>query len=394
MSSSVPEHMIPVYKCVVQGFISEYHGQYDKALEEYKTSIDLLVKIMPTIKKNNLKVHRKMYERQLEVLLERKAVLDQAARANPPFAGVIAPPTILSADAEVLAAQNGNHFCLSLDQKLLSDHDKALPKGMDLKVYRSTAPDNIKRLLSDNVPKFTPTLDASLTPTVYNISIDSELVNLGLRSYWAYVKDATKAHTLYALQIVWNSDAPITEAVLRRSGEFLPAAGAVHVDIRRTAPPGGGAYWLAMKDPQGSVTLELPDRVSKTRSWSPRRFTYGGRKFVWKAFEDGKLITKFQWDTLYEYSRTWPVEGSKTGKQEDEVVGDRLCWGETDSRRKQNYTIYMAGGLDQHFREHLLASQLTRYFGKTWGSTSKNESSGMAAAGGVASVLSVAASFL
>ncbi|KAI5206125.1 hypothetical protein E4T39_02605 [Aureobasidium subglaciale] len=394
MSQSVPREMIPVYKCIVQGFISEHNGQYDKALKEYQTSIDVLVKIMPTIKKNNLKVHRRMYERQLDVLRERKAVLDQAARTSPPFAGVVAPPTILSADAEILAAQKGNHFCLSLDEQLLSDHDKAQPKDMDLKVYRSTAPDNIRRLQSDDVPKFTPTLNASLPPTLYKISIDSELVNLGQRSFWAYVKDVTSTHTLYALQTVWFNDAPMTETVLRRPGEFLPAAGAVHVDIRRTAPPGGGAYWLAMKGPQGGVRVELPDRVTKTRSWSPRRFTYGGRKFVWKGIEDGKMFSKFQWDTLYEYSRKWPVEGSKTGKHEDEVVGDRLCWGETDSSRKQSYTIYMAGGLDQHFREHLLASQLTRYFAKTLGPPATNKGSGMAAAGGVASILSVAASFV
>lgn len=69
----------------------------------------------------------------------------------------------------------------------------------------------------------------------------------------------------------------------------------------------------------------------------------------------------FKWETLYETSRVWAKEGSKTGKMEDEVVGGRLCWGEKHSGMRTDHTIYCAGGLDQAFREHLLASQLARF---------------------------------
>jgi hypothetical protein len=60
------------------------------------------------------KAHRVMFERQLDLLRERKAILDQAALADPPFADFIAVPTILSADAELLAAAEQGRRLLSL----------------------------------------------------------------------------------------------------------------------------------------------------------------------------------------------------------------------------------------------------------------------------------------
>lgn len=106
--------MAKVYVVVVQGFIDEHHKDFDSAKSAYETAIKLLENLMPRIKKDMQKMHRKMFERQLDVLRERKASLDRSALASPPFSGLISPPTILSADAELTAAANGKYQLLSL----------------------------------------------------------------------------------------------------------------------------------------------------------------------------------------------------------------------------------------------------------------------------------------
>lgn len=271
------------------------------------------------------------------------------------------------------------------DEQILHNYSKAQPEDMDTEVYYDKAPDHIQRIRPNTAPKFAPTLNPSTPPTVYHISHDSELVYAGERSHWYFVKDATNTTILYALQAVWHNDAPMTEAVLRRPGEFLPAAGAVQVSITRTPY---GAVMLRMTGPRSGLTWEMPDQYKKS-GWSSRRFYYGGRRFVWRELERTGLFSKFQWNELYETSRVWSKPGSKTGKNEDEVVGSRLCWGENHGGIHENHTIYMAGGLDQYFREHLLASQLTRLFCKMNPSTKPSKTLATATTG--SSLLSVAA---
>jgi hypothetical protein len=106
---------------------------------------------------------------------------------------------------------------------------------------------------------------------------------------------------------------------------------------------------------------EVPDTGMTMKNWSPRRFEYGGRRFVWEAEKDGGLFQSFQWETLHEIARVWKKDGSKTGKMEDETMEPRLAWGEKGGEKGAEHTLYFAAGLDQHFREHLLASQLARF---------------------------------
>jgi hypothetical protein len=132
---------------------------------------------------------------------------------------------------------------------------------MNNDTYHSRAPDNVQRLRPDNVPRFATTLDPSLPPTVYRISHDSELLLAGERSHWYFVKDKTNTATLYAIQSIWNNEEATKEAVLWRAGEFLPAAGAIHVSILKTPR---GAYMLKMTGHRPGLTLEMPDRVEKS----------------------------------------------------------------------------------------------------------------------------------
>ena len=181
------------------------------------------------------------------------------------------------------------------------------------------------------------------------------------------MKDETNTHLLYAMHVLWQDNVPITVGLLRRASELLPACGAVHTKIVRTP---GGAYQLEMETTSASFTTETPDRGQFTKNWSPRRFTYGGRNFVWEAQKDGGPWGKFEWENLYETEWVNMKEGSKTGKKVDGKVGGKLCWGEKTAAKingkRVEYTLYMAGGLDQGFTEHLLASQLARYVKTTY----------------------------
>lgn len=254
-------------------------------------------------------------------------------------------------------------------RQALHQHRLATIEDTDPKAKE--APSYLKPILeaadSTQIPFFSLSLPATAEPLIYRITQDSEFVELGARSYWYFVKDSTNAHVLYALQAVWSDQVPITEAVLRRSGEFLPQVGAVGVQIRKTA---GGSFRLVTSTvPDIGKIIEIPDRETKSKDWSPRRFQYGGRNFVWKSGRtdgksksaDGGLFRPFAWEALYETRRVWAKNGSQTGKMEDETVGPCLCWGEKGGQNGAAHSIFMNPGLDLHFREHLLAAQLGRF---------------------------------
>lgn len=186
-----------------------------------------------------------------------------------------------------------------------------------------------------------------------------------MRSYWFFVKDSTNTHVLYALQFVWSNEAPIVETVLRRAGEFLPQIGATSVRLQKMK--GGTFRMITRTIPDMGAITEIPDGEMQRKDWSPRRFEYGGRNFVWKSAaaegkKEGGMLGSWgiAWETLYETKRVWPKSGSRTGKMEDEIVGPRLCWGEKKGGNGADHSIHMVGGLDLYFREHLLAVQLSR----------------------------------
>lgn len=128
-------------------------------------------------------------------------------------------------------------------------------------------PHHLKPILeatdSTQIPFFSTSLATAAEPLTYRISHDSEFVELGARSHWLFVKDASNTHVLYALQAVWSDQVPIIEAVLRRPGEFLPQVGAVSVQIRKT--PGGSFRLVTSTVPDIGNIVEIPDRETKSR---------------------------------------------------------------------------------------------------------------------------------
>ncbi|KAL2869659.1 uncharacterized protein BJX67DRAFT_319003 [Aspergillus lucknowensis] len=359
-----------IYRLAARPFILEREGDYDQAIKVYQNAIQILDMSIEKFKRMKVpRLNRKMFERQVQIHRDRLAYL-QTLKRKGSFDGIILPPTVLDA-IEGLARHDGDSSLWTLSQMRQALHQHRLATIKDTAPGATETPSHLKPILeaadSTQIPLFTPSLPATAEPLIYRISQDSEFVDLGARSYWYFVKDSTNTHVLYALQAVWSDQTPITEAVLRRPGEFLPQVGAVRVRIRKTA---GGSFRLVTSTvPDIGMITEIPDREEKSKDWSPRRFQYGGRNFVWKSGRtdgkrksaDGGLFKSFAWEALYETRRVWAKEGSQTGKMEDETIGPCLCWGEKGDQNRAAHSIFMNPGLDLHFREHLLAAQLARF---------------------------------
>ncbi|KAJ5529197.1 hypothetical protein N7527_002590 [Penicillium freii] len=354
-----------IYKLAAMPFILERKGEYDEAITVYKSAITVLDEATKIYKKGNvLKINRKMFERQVQVHRERLAYLEEL-KSKGSFDGIILPPTILDAMEEV-EKEDGKAWSLTQIRKDLNKFrgDDASQSTKDI----NTAPAHIKPFLNADAsqrPFFSLTLSPDAPTVTYRITHSSELVSLGMRSFWFFVKDVTNTHVLYALQFVWSNEAPIVETVLRRAGEFLPQIGATSVRLQKTK---GGTFRMVTRTiPDMGAITEIPDGEMQRKDWSPRRFEYGGRNFVWKSAaaegkKEGGMFGSFgiPWETLYETKRVWAKSGSRTGKMEDEIVGPRLCWGEKKGGNGADHSIHMVGGLDLYFREHLLAVQLSR----------------------------------
>jgi hypothetical protein len=75
---------------------------------------------------------------------------------------------------------------------------------------------------------------------------------------------------------------------------------------------------------------------------------------VWK---EGKGSTI---EALYEVKKEWSDPKSKTGKRLDEIFDKPLIWGTEKIALHKICTIHMIGGLDQYFREFMLADLVTQ----------------------------------
>ncbi|KAL2836092.1 hypothetical protein BJY01DRAFT_258779 [Aspergillus pseudoustus] len=381
-----------VYKLSISPFLLERQGNYDKAIDLHKKSIEILSMTAERFKKssNVRKINRKMFERQADLHRERLSYLE-TLKSQGSFDGLVLPPTALDITQELQREDGDNSpWTLSQMQKALYEYKRQNDST------HTEPPTHLKPFLnvvdSAQIPFFAPTLPPSAESVTYRLSHSSELVELGTRSHWWFVKDSTNRHTLYAVQAVWSQEVPIVEAILRRAGEFLPHMGATGIRIRKMK---GGAFRLIMSPVlAGGLVVEIPDGEAERKHWSPRRFEYGGRNFVWKSGRadgksaDGGLFKSFAWETLYETKRVWSKAGSRPGKMEDETVGPRLCWGEKGGGNGASHSIHMVGGLDLQFREHLLASQLARFVRCSY--PPQKDSTGAEAVSAASSILSLA----
>jgi hypothetical protein len=164
------------------------------------------------------------------------------------------------------------------------------------------------------------------------------------------------------LEATHRDDSQVNAAEFFRVAEFPQPCISIllsGIDKKRMASK-DAAYksrYIHLRGPFPQAVKEYPDRQQKI-PWSPRRFTYGGRRFVWKQGDPNDDAMP---ETLYEYQHDWMKPGSRTGKRCDDAKPVKLVWGAKRRKGKvDSYTIHFRGGMDQVFREMLLASQMAR----------------------------------
>lgn len=221
------------------------------------------------------------------------------------------------------------------------------------------------------MPFYVPTLDLKIPDVTYRIRRGryGGIVLARPRLLYYDVMDESDKQTLYTLRAHVTPNVQLPFTILYRTAEF--AMPCVHVSIApiktKTAygmlGEAGARFEAGMTGRPLELTSgvwgtikEAPDRLEKV-GWAPRRFSYGGRRFVWK--KDGKH--EWDMDALYEVEKEWPKPDSKTGKKEEKVFERKLVWGKYENYKDEVGTIHFAGGIDQIFREYLLASELTKY---------------------------------
>ena len=185
---------------------------------------------------------------------------------------------------------------------------------------------------------------------------------MGCRKYIYSAREYSDKYSLYTLETSHRADNQVTSAEFFRVAEFPQACISILLSsISKLDDAAAYKSRCIILSHLGfgfkSPVQEYPDRQQKI-PWSPRRFKYGNRLFVWKP---GDPYDDVMPETLYEYTRDWPKQGSRTGKRLDDAKPEKLVWGEKKRKGKvDSYTIHFAGGIDQVFREILLASQMVR----------------------------------
>jgi hypothetical protein len=213
------------------------------------------------------------------------------------------------------------------------------------------------------VPFYTPTLP-DLPPSVFDIHQSVEM-NGYLGGHYVHVKakDPTTQQTLYVLKLLKPARRQFSLGYLYRAAEFVgkPAAS---VQVSQVDPRmigrAGGLYGRNFAIDNGlGVIQESMDRQLKP-SWYPKRFSYGGRNFVWRERTGSR--TRIGPSELYETAKVWPNPASKTGKLLDEVVPEPLSWGGVKLNLGNHSLAQLSikGGVDQMFMEYILASQMAK----------------------------------
>lgn len=215
-----------------------------------------------------------------------------------------------------------------------------------------------EELPSPDIPYYTM-LDPTQPPMTYHLHRTREWSTSGTRKFIYTAREYSDKYSLYMLEASHRGDNQMTAAKFFRAAEYpQPAIDIMFSGIdKRDSKAAYKSRSIILQGPFSTPIKEYPDRQQKI-PWSPRRFQYGGRKFVWKPGDPHDDVMP---ETLYEFQRDWSKPGSRSGKRNDDARPTKLVWGEKKRKGKvESYTIHFAGGVDQVFRELLLASQMAR----------------------------------
>lgn len=167
-----------------------------------------------------------------------------------------------------------------------------------------------------------------------------------------HIKDGEKDQILYTISAFKRPKEQIPKCIMARASEYYSICADIVVKpvVHRPGGNTSAGRQFTINATTGTSVVIAPDCEEK--GWNPRRFTYGGLRFVWK--DDPKIKGLSQ---LFEVKREWPEPESKTGKTADETFERCLCWGDAKLAAETKVsTIHMVGGMDQLFREFLLSN--------------------------------------
>lgn len=182
------------------------------------------------------------------------------------------------------------------------------------------------------------------------------------------VKDATETNTLYIVEAPITSKVQVPLARLSRAGDYPRQAALIKIwpatppmHAMQTRMMHKGRPMKVENDLLREGVGETPD-VRDDSPWGPRRFVYGGRRFVWKPKHPEKGAEDGNFETLYEYQTSWPKAAEKAGRMDDDAWPTPLCWCDPVPKVMVDFkwTIHFIGGLDALFKEHLIASQIAK----------------------------------
>jgi hypothetical protein len=204
---------------------------------------------------------------------------------------------------------------------------------------------------------FPSLLSPSLPDVTYHVYSEN-FVRHPYRIYY-HVKDSTKEHTLYTLASDRQNKMQIPVCIMARAAEYhsvcvrVVVTPIVHPPTRLLGTFVGRPLTLTTET--GTTIISAPDRQERPL-WTPRRFIYGRREFVWKKDD----TQRGNWEVLFEVKRRWTESEGKAGKTFDETFDRPLVWCQGALSTRKVCTIHMVGGLDMLFRELLLADLLSR----------------------------------
>ncbi|EAU82401.2 hypothetical protein CC1G_11087 [Coprinopsis cinerea okayama7 len=321
---------------------TEIAGSYKKAFNLYSRAGNLFGTVIDDA--DRYSVERARSKMQYCVAKTRRAMLMPAATKTGP------PPSFYLPSRRTVSLE------LESDSGIVPlPSIEAEPPASDRSSNASTS----TRFYTTRLPK-----ETSLT----SYHVYSEISKRAGKYHFDFqVKDSSKIHTLYTLSA---SRAPWTQfktCTLSRAAEYHENCSRVtieQIDSSRWAAADaaqiGRTITATVPDGRGTKVSTVPDRVDK--SWAPRRFTYGGRRFVWKPTWDLGVPNLNSTEALYEVKDEWDSPRSKTGKKMDETFDRPLVkvQGKSLSIDKAA-TVWIDAALDQVFREFILATILTRY---------------------------------
>jgi hypothetical protein len=205
----------------------------------------------------------------------------------------------------------------------------------------------------------TDLLSPSLPEVTYHVCCDYVRRWVGDSWIYIHIKDDKRA-TLYTFLAPKRPQDQITLITMFRATDYISTCATITVApiIPLDSDTESAKIGRTLRIYTGTqkVVAEVPDLIGN--GWTPRRFTYGGLRFVWKERKGSSDFV----ENLYEVLKEWPDPSSSQGKRLDHTHLRRLVWVEAKPVGEEDCSIHMVGGLDQMFREFLLASQVSRLF--------------------------------